>query len=46
MSKKHVENTVNLEKILDELDEEILNPNTEFYSHEEIFSKLRNNVIE
>lgn len=33
--------SVNIEKILDELDEEISNPNTDFLTHEEVFSKAR-----
>lgn len=36
--------TIRQDKILDELDEEISNQNIEFFSHEEMFSKLRENV--
>ena len=31
----------NIEKVLDEIDDEISNPNTKFLTHEEVFSKLR-----
>ena len=33
--------SVDVEKVLDEMDEEIANPNTKFLTHEEVFSKLR-----
>ena len=33
--------SVNIEKILDEMDEEILNSNTDFLTHEEVFLKAR-----
>lgn len=36
----------NIEKILDEMDEELANSNTEYLTHEEIFSKLRGKVNE
>lgn len=34
----------NIEKILDEMDAEIANSNTKFYTHEEIFSKIRRRI--
>lgn len=32
---------IDIEKILEEAEEEIKNPNTKYYSHEEVFSELR-----
>ena len=32
---------VDIEKILDEMDKEIADPNAKFLTHEEVFSKLR-----
>lgn len=37
---------VDIEKILDEMDEEIANPNTKFLTHEEVFSNLRGKLNE
>ena len=37
---------VDIEKILDEMDAEIANPNTKFLTHEEVFSKLRGKLNE
>ena len=31
----------NIEKVIKEMDEELSDPDTKFYTHEEIFSKLR-----
>lgn len=42
---KQFENT-DVEKVLDEIDEEIKNNNTTFLSHEEIFKKLRRKLDE
>lgn len=36
----------NIEKILDEMDEELANSNAEYLTHEEVFSKLRGKVNE
>lgn len=33
-----------VEKVLAEMDEEIANPNTEYLTHEEVFSKLRGRI--
>jgi len=33
---------VDIEKVLDEIDEEIANPNVQYLTHEEVFSSLRN----
>ena len=33
-----------IEKSLDEADKEAENPNTEYYSHEEVFNKIRSNI--
>lgn len=33
-----------IEKSLDEADQEAENPNTEYYSHEEVFNKIRSNI--
>lgn len=35
-----------IEKILDEMDEEMDNPNAKYLTHEEVFSKLRGKVNE
>lgn len=32
---------VDIEKVLDEIDEEIANPNVEYLTHEEVFSNIR-----
>jgi len=32
---------VDIEKLLDEIDEEIANPNTKYLTHEEVFSRAR-----
>ena len=37
---------VDIEKILDDMDEEIANPNIKFLTHEEVFSKLRGKLNE
>lgn len=37
---------VEIDKILDEMDEEISNPNTKYLTHEEVFSKLRRRINE
>jgi len=37
---------VNIEKMLDEMDEEIANANTKFLTHEEVFSRLRRKINE
>ena len=37
---------VDIEKILDEMDKEIANPDTEFMTHEEVFAKLRRKLSE
>ena len=37
---------VDIEKILDEMDEEISNSNTKFLTHKEVFSKLRRKLDE
>lgn len=34
------------EEILDEMDKEISDPNTKFFTHEEVFSKLRRKLNE
>lgn len=36
----------NVEKVLEEMDEEIKNPNTKFLTKEEVFSKLRRKLHE
>jgi len=33
-----------IEKVLEEMDEEIANPNAEYLTHEEVFSKLRRRI--
>ena len=33
-----------IEKVLEEMDEEIANQNTEYLTHEEVFSKLRGRI--
>ena len=37
---------VDIEKVLDEMDKEIANPDIEFMTHEEVFSKLRRKLNE
>lgn len=32
---------VDIEKLLDEIDKEIANPNTKYLTHEEVFSRIR-----
>ena len=37
---------VDIEKVLDEIDEEIADPNTKFLTHEEVFGELRRKLNE
>ena len=37
---------INIDQVLSEMDEEISNPNSEFLTHEEVFSKLRRKMDE
>lgn len=40
------ERNTDLEKVLEEMDREIANPNTKFLTHEEVFSRLRRELNE
>ena len=37
-------NELDIEEILDKIDEEIANPDTKYYTHEEVFSMIRKSL--